>query len=401
MTRETDPANSYIGDFSGSGTIDLPEDSSNISEADDAIRDAKQMIYNTLPNCTGEVTSTHTELNYLDGVAQPIPTFLKGKTAAGIAQTGGTTTAYTLTTGSSLTIADGMRFTMQLNATCGAAPTLAVDGGTAYDLVDKAGATFGIGDLAANSIIEVIADVTNTVYRVIAGQDVEAVTGPVYSNSSVYNTSGSHIFTVPSGTTRVQIHLIGAGGGSAFSRCGGGAGGGYLTATIPVSGGDSLSISVGAGGNTIPSAGGNTTLTANGVVYTAYGGNEGSTAGPTYAGGTGRSGTAGAGAEAYTVYTGGSGSSAAAASTDGAGGGAAGATGNGSNASGATGGNGSAGAAGGATGVDGTSITTPVAGDTTIEGGGGGGYSAAGGFAGGGMGGDINGGGDGCCLVRY
>ena len=106
----------YISDWSaGGGTIDYPEDASLNSEVDDAIRQAKQAIINTFPGVSGEVTSTHSELNLLDGLTEPLSVMQRGKTSAGIAtatETGSPVTRYTLTTGATLTLAAGMRLTL-------------------------------------------------------------------------------------------------------------------------------------------------------------------------------------------------------------------------------------------------------------------------------------------------
>lgn len=54
------------------------------SQGDDHLRLIKSTIKNTFPNITGAVTPTHTELNYVDGVASAIQTQLDGKPLASV-----------------------------------------------------------------------------------------------------------------------------------------------------------------------------------------------------------------------------------------------------------------------------------------------------------------------------
>lgn len=175
MTRETDPNTSFIGDFSNTGgIIDYPETDGTllISELDDQVRDAKQMIYNTLKSCNGEVTSTHTELNYLDDVAQNLALWTKGQTASGLATaTGdsGNPNTYTLTTGLSHTLADGDAFTFRVDEASIGASLLQVDSNTARNLVDKTGSNIDSGDLSVGTIVEVRYYLTDTKFYIIGG----------------------------------------------------------------------------------------------------------------------------------------------------------------------------------------------------------------------------------------
>lgn len=81
---------------------------------------------------------------------------------------------------------------------------------------------------------------------------------------AVFNLAGASTFTVPSGVSTVTVKAWGAGGGggngsSSTGKGGAGGGGGYAQADISVTGGESLSISVGTGGTsgTGSSQGGN------------------------------------------------------------------------------------------------------------------------------------------------
>lgn len=66
-------------------------------------------------------------------------------------------------------------------------------------------------------------------------------------------------FVVPAGLTRLNVKAWGAGGGGGRNQSGVGGGGGFAGANVPVAGGDSLTIVVGAGGpfgGTAPTYGG-------------------------------------------------------------------------------------------------------------------------------------------------
>jgi hypothetical protein len=66
--------------------------------------------------------------------------------------------------------------------------------------------------------------------------------------------TSNDVFTVPAGISYVQVEMAGGGGGGGgrllgdTPGCGGGGGGGYLKAVIPVWPGESLTVTVGAGG---------------------------------------------------------------------------------------------------------------------------------------------------------
>lgn len=77
---------------------------------------------------------------------------------------------------------------------------------------------------------------------------------------NIFDTAGSHTFTVPAGVTQITVELWGAGGGGGGSwnhqtiwrrdtaSGGGGGGGAHATEVIPVTPGETLDIVVGAGG---------------------------------------------------------------------------------------------------------------------------------------------------------
>ena len=93
---------------------------------------------------------------------------------------------------------------------------------------------------------------------------------------------GGSTYVAPPGTTALLVRLWGGGGaggaGSSVSGSGGGGQGGYVEAFLPVSGGDSFDVAVGAGGdNSVPAPGADTSFEGAGAVVTAEGGGVGGT----------------------------------------------------------------------------------------------------------------------------
>ena len=68
MALEDLTGTKYIDDLNSSN----PAAGDNVSEGDDHIRGIKNVLKLTLPNITGAVTATHTELNYVDGVTSAV-----------------------------------------------------------------------------------------------------------------------------------------------------------------------------------------------------------------------------------------------------------------------------------------------------------------------------------------
>jgi uncharacterized repeat protein (TIGR02543 family) len=200
-----------------------------------------------------------------------------------------------------------------------------------------------------------------------------------FTNPVIINAPGTSSFTIPVGVTSITAKIWGAGGagGSASngattvqSRGGGAAGGGFATVTRPVTPGQVITYTLGAGGIAAPDGfanntidpvqnGGNSSITLNGtVIALAQGGSGGRNIADTFASGTGvnapKSGNIG-----DTVFYGGNGAAANSNGTGG-GGGSAGESGNGGDAApAATGVNsmGLAGAGGGANGGVGLNST--------------------------------------------
>lgn len=117
----------YISDLNASNPVGA---SDQVAQSDDHLRLIKSVLLNSLPGITGAVTSTHTELNYLDGVT-------------GVTGTG------------NLALSAGPTFTGTLNAAAIAATSY--DGIAAANLVDKTATenisgAWGFNDITVNSI---------------------------------------------------------------------------------------------------------------------------------------------------------------------------------------------------------------------------------------------------------
>lgn len=82
--------------------------------------------------------------------------------------TAGTSTAYTVTTNQSMaTPADGDTLSVRWHTTCGATPTLAVDGGTVRTIVHADGSAVAAGDLVADGIAKLTYRLSNTTWYAI------------------------------------------------------------------------------------------------------------------------------------------------------------------------------------------------------------------------------------------
>lgn len=196
-------------------------------------------------------------------------------------------------------------------------------------------------------------------------------------------TGAGQVFTVPAGVTRVTIAASGAAGGSSIIP---GGKGGLVTASLPVTAGETLSVFVGGAGP--DRAGFGPPLPSGG--FNGGGGSAGSGAGGGGASDVRRASTklivsGGGGGTGTQAWAGGDGGGTIAANGQGGftGGGGGGGTGSAGGTAGTAGANGTAGTPGSA-GTGGSGGQAPWPNDPTLVGGGGGG---GGGFFGGGGGG--------------
>ena len=75
MALEDLTGTKYIDDLVATN----PTATDDVAQGDDHIRGLKNVLKLTLPNVTGAITPTHTELNYVDGVTSDIQTQLGTK----------------------------------------------------------------------------------------------------------------------------------------------------------------------------------------------------------------------------------------------------------------------------------------------------------------------------------
>ena len=156
--------------------------------------------------------------------------------------------------------------------------------------------------------------------------------------SAIQSFTSSGTFVVPAGVTRTKVRLIGGGGGGGGNTTqgggGGGGGGGYAELVVPVTPGQAISVTVGAGGaggsNASGTAAGNNGQTGGtssfGTAVAASGGNGG---GGSLVGGQGNSGSGGIGLGGTVNMAGGAGNAGFSAGPNGFGGHGAGAAGGG------------------------------------------------------------------------
>ena len=159
-----------------------------------------------------------------------------------------------------------------------------------------------------------------------------------------FTVNGTFAITQAPSVSNVEMLLVGGGGGGAGGGKnvggGGGGAGGYVYSTPTVTTTGSFTVAVGTGGsggvyNGTGTSGTNSTISGNGIVFTAVGGGKGGTAATTAANGGSGGGISGAVGPAGTGTTGqgyagglGTGTYGATPSTGGGGGGAGGAGGN-------------------------------------------------------------------------
>ncbi len=197
-----------------------------------------------------------------------------------------------------------------------------------------------------------------------------------HSQTQTFTANGT--FVVPAGVTSVTVEAWGGGGGGGgvdgannSTRAGGGGSGGTFTraTNVAVTPGQSINVTVGAGGLGVAASdggAGGTSIFAAATPVTAAGGNGGRR------GASGSNNGLGGGASVGSNYNGGSGANAASGNS-GAGGGGAGTSGNGGNGTGMTAG--TAGAGGGGTGAAGRNTSGNGVDAPGLSGGGSGGRS--------------------------
>jgi hypothetical protein len=225
------------------------------------------------------------------------------------------------TTGLSAT--NGAAYSLTLAASGGQSPyTYAIASGslpTGLTLNSSTGVISGTtsGPGASNSITVRATDANDGTaitasFAITNTPQVCATSTTVVGNFTVerVTTTGSCLWTVPTGVTSIDAFVVGGGGGGSADGGGGGGGGAYQ----PISGylvaaGDVITMTVGAGGSA-GIWGGNATGTSGGVSSLSKNGSPFATANGGSGGGGGPSGAIGAGGTSTTGFAGGAGGSA-------------------------------------------------------------------------------------------
>ena len=209
MALEDLTGTKYIDDLVSAN----PAVGDDVSEGDDHIRGIKNVLKTTLPNVTGAITPTHTELNYVDGVTSAIQTQIDAKTT-------NATHSGEVTGATALTIADNIvdeanlkvsnaptngQYLQAQSGNTGGLTWAAVDAlpsqtGNAgkFLTTDASDASWATLDTDANETTKGLYEHAHTIaanYSITSGNNALSA-GPVTINSSIS-------VTVPSGSTWV------------------------------------------------------------------------------------------------------------------------------------------------------------------------------------------------------
>lgn len=185
-------------------------------------------------------------------------------------------------------ILDGMTFGMTCGAANTGAVTVAINGGTALDLLDAEGAALAGGELSVGRRITM--EYIGGALRLQSPASGEASLGRYYW---AFTATGANTWTAPAlpDDTPVFVQAWGAGGGGGTAA--GGGGGGYAERMLRLGDlGASVTATVGAGG-TGGSSGTNGGDTTFGAFLTAYGGQGGAASTGGRGGGSAQSGASG------------------------------------------------------------------------------------------------------------
>lgn len=123
--------------------------------------------------------------------------------------TAGTTTAYTLTYGqAAAAYYDGEEFSIIINATCGAAPTLNINGLGARQIRKFVGGSYinaGVGDLLANQPIRVRYNLSATTFDILGGAPSPGLTGwQLFQAQSPSAAAAVDFITIPATVNHLQ-----------------------------------------------------------------------------------------------------------------------------------------------------------------------------------------------------
>lgn len=167
---------------------------------------------------------------------------------------GGTANALTVTLDPPITAySAGLVLRLLTGATSNSGPmTVNVDAVGAVALVNRDGTPIAAGQIAADSLIEMVCAPGPTwrVMNIVPSYEAARIAFPTVVT---YATPGTFNWTVPASVTKVRVRVWGGGGsgGNGYSAGGGGAGGGgagYTEKVVTVVPGAVIPVTVGAGG---------------------------------------------------------------------------------------------------------------------------------------------------------
>lgn len=183
------------------------------------------------------------------------------------------------------TYAAGMGLRVKVAASNTATMTINVNSLGSKSIIYSDGSSIRGGDILAGSILALVYDGTN--FQVVNVSQAAIKKTAFRRSQAKFVAAGAFLWTVPAGVTTVVLKGWGAGGGGGFggnpSGPAGGGSGAYFEVTADVAPGATISGTVGVGGAAGASGvnggtGTDTTITANGVTYTAGGGTGGTNA---------------------------------------------------------------------------------------------------------------------------
>lgn len=202
--------------------------------------------------------------------------------AANYRVAGGTANALTVTLDPPLTAyVAGIPLRVLTGASANSgAMTVNVDGLGAVALVNRDGTPISSGQIAADSLLEIVsaAGPTWRVMNLIPSYEASRVAFPTITT---YTTPGTYTFTPPANVKKVRVRVWGGGGSGGTSQAtiaggGGGAAGGYAEKVCDVTPGVGITVTVGAGGaapgNGVVSGGATGGTSSFGVLCSATGG---------------------------------------------------------------------------------------------------------------------------------
>ena len=159
----------------------------------------------------------------------------------------------------------------------GSSVTYSVIGGLPGGLSISGNTISGISMAPAGSNVSVTIRATDVLGSSNYSDRTFNIKSIVNAGEVLFDSTGSRTWTVPEGVTSICAVMVGGGGGcrsSSYQSSGAGGGLGYKN-HIPVSPGDTVSVTVGTGGG-VNASGGTSSITVNSNTYSATGGGAGS-----------------------------------------------------------------------------------------------------------------------------